>query len=52
MREVRIYDGEGNLKKIITEKMLDRRSNLILSAGPRDKRWLKKALRDFERTTK
>ena len=46
MYEVRIYDVNGKLKKIITPKMLEKRSQLICSDLLVDKKtWRKKLLR-------
>ena len=46
MYEVRIYDVNGKLKKIITPKMLEKRSQLICSDLLVDKKtWSKKLLR-------
>ena len=46
MYEVRIYDVNGKLKKIITPKMLEKRSQLICSDLLADKKtWRKKLLR-------
>ena len=45
MWKVRIYDKDGNLKNVMTKKLLDKRSTIILNSHPRDKRQLKKELR-------
>ena len=46
MYEVRIYDVNGKLKKIITPQMLEKRSQLICSDLFADKKtWTKKLLR-------
>ena len=45
MWEVRIYDKDGNLKNVMTKKLLDKRSTIILNSHPRDKWQLKKELR-------
>ena len=42
MWKVRIYDKDGNLKNVMTKKLLDKRSTIILNSHPRDKRQLKK----------
>ena len=52
MYEVRIYDVNGKLKKIITPKMLEKRSQLICSDLLADKKtWRKKLLR-FQKVDK
>ena len=52
MYEVRIYDVNEKLKKIITPKMLEKRSQLICRDLLKDKKtWRKKLLR-FQKVDK
>lgn len=37
MNEVRVYDGDGNLKKVISKDALIKRSALLLSNPPQKK---------------
>ena len=44
MFEVRIYDEKGKLKNTISRAILEKRSNLICNAGPKDKKFLRSKL--------
>ena len=52
MQEVRIYDEKGNLKKIITPKILEKRSQLICSALVNEKRILRSKLLKLQKAAK
>ena len=52
MYEVRIYDVNGKLKKIITPKMLEKRSQLICSDLLKDKKPWRKKLLKFQKVDK
>ena len=52
MYEVRIYDVNGKLKKIITPKMLEKRSQLICSDLLKDKKTWRKKLLKFQKVDK
>ena len=52
MYEVRIYDVNGKLKKIITPKMLEKQSQLIGRDLLADKKTWRKKLIEFQRVDK
>ena len=52
MQEVRIYDEKGNLKKIITPKILEKRSQLICNALVNEKRILRSKLLKLQKADK
>ena len=47
MYEVKVYDGAGKLKKVITTKMLDKRSDEIFNAKKSNFRNYKKRPKVF-----
>ena len=52
MFEVRIYDGKGKLKNTISRAILEKRSDLICNAGPKDKKFLRSQLLRLQRPNK
>ena len=52
MFEVRIYDGKGKLKNTISRAILEKRSDLICNAGPKDKKCLRSQLLRLQRANK
>lgn len=52
MYEVRIYDVNGKLKKIITPKVLEKQSQLICSDLLKDKKTWRKKLLKFQKVDK
>ena len=52
MQEVRIYDSKGKLKKTISRTILEKRSTLILNSGPKDKKFLRAKLLQWQRPSK